>query len=74
MPDLLIFDLKIGFLMKLYTQSSFLILLISNSARFSRIPGPEPIHLDLEKLFLLSDSMENLKSNGKIEISEPEQK
>ena len=43
------------------TESSFLIVLISNSARFSWIPGSEPIHLDLEKLFLLSDAMENLK-------------
>ena len=37
-------------------------------------PGSEPILLDLEKLFLLSDSMENLKLNGKIEIAEPERK
>ena len=27
--------------------------------RISRIPGSEPILLDLEKLFLLSDSMES---------------
>ena len=40
-------------------------------ARFSWIPGSEPIHLDLEKLFLLSDSMENLKFDGQIQISEP---
>ena len=39
-----------------------------------RIPGSEPIHLDLEKLFLLSDSMKNLQINGKHEISEAEQK
>ena len=57
-----------------YTQSSFLILLISNSARCSWIPGSEPIHLDLEKLFLLSDSMENLKSCGNVEISEPDKR
>ena len=44
----------------------------NDSARFSWIPGSEPVHLDLEKLFLLSDSMENLKFTGKIEISEPE--
>merc|ERR1712159_139630 len=43
----------------LTTESSFLIVLISNSARFSWIPGSEQIHLDLEKPFLLSDSMEN---------------
>ena len=49
-------------------------MLISNCARFSWIPGSEPIHLDLEKLFLLSDSMENLNLYGKIEISEPEKK
>ena len=36
------------------TESSFLIVLISNSDRFSWIPGSEPIHLDLEKLCLLS--------------------
>ena len=40
--------------------------------RISRIPGSEPILLDLEKLFLLSDSMENLKFYQKLEISEPE--
>ena len=32
------------------------------------------MHLDLEKLFLLSDSMENLNFYGKIELSEPEKK
>ena len=36
-------------------------MFISNSARFSCIPGSEPIHLNLEKQFLLSDSMESLK-------------
>ena len=46
-------------------------MLISNSARFSWIPGSEPIHLDLEKLFLLSDSMESFNSNRKVEISDP---
>ena len=43
-------------------------------SRFSRIPGSESTHLDLEKLFLLSDSMENLIFYGKIEISESENK
>ena len=38
------------------------------------IPGSEPILLDLEKLFLLSDSLENLNFYGKIEISEIEKK
>ena len=28
--------------------------------RFGKVPGYEPIHLDLEKLFLLSVSKENL--------------
>ena len=56
------------------TESSFLIVLISNCARFSWIPGSESTHLDLEKLFLLSDSMENVKLNGNIEISELEKK
>ena len=46
--------------------------LVSNSAHCSWIPGSEPILLDLEKLFLLSDSMENRQFYGKIEISEPE--
>ena len=39
--------------------------------RISRIPGSEPILLDLEKLFLLSDSMESsdkTKFFGKNEI------
>ena len=39
--------------------------------RSSMIPGSKPILLDLEKLFLLSDSMGNLDLYGKIEISEP---
>ena len=56
------------------TESSFLNMLISNCARFSWIPGSEPIHLDLEKLFLISDSMENLKFNSSFEISEPAKK
>ena len=43
-------------------------ILISNFDRFSWIPGLAPIDLDLEKLFLLSDSMENLNLNGKTEI------
>ena len=32
---------------------------------FVKIPGYEPVHLDLEKLFLLSVSKENLDSRGK---------
>ena len=55
-------------------QSSFLILLISNSARFSWIPGSESTNLDLEKLALLSDAMEKLNLNGTIEIAEPYRK
>ena len=50
----------------LYTQGSFVILLISNSAsvfikgqRISMIPGSEPMFLDLVQLSLLSYSMEN---------------
>ena len=35
-------------------------------------PGSEPTHLDVEKLFLLSDSLENLRFHTKIEISESE--
>ena len=34
--------------------------------------GSEPTHLDLEKLFLLSDSLENLNLYGNVEISEPQ--
>ena len=64
--------IDLGHNLYIRTESSFLIVLISNSARFSWIPGSEPIHLDLEKLFLLSDSMENLKFYGKNENSEPE--
>ena len=37
------------------------------------IPGSEPTHLDLEKLFLLSDSLGNLSFHGKNETSGPEQ-
>ena len=36
------------------------------------IPESEPILLDLEKLFLLSDSVENMKLYGKFEVSEPD--
>ena len=32
---------------------------------FVKVPGYEPIHLDLEKLFLLSVSKENLDFRGK---------
>ena len=42
--------------------------------RITRIPGSEPVLLDLEKLFLLSDSMENLKLYRNNEISEPDKK
>ena len=38
---------------------------------FSTLIQPESTHLDLEKMFLLSDSIENLNFNGKTEISEP---
>ena len=55
----------------MYIESSFLIVLIEN-VRFSWIPGSEPIHLDLEKVLLLSDSMGNLKFNGKNKMSEPD--
>ena len=41
------------------------------SARFSWIPASEPTHLDLEKLFLLSDSMENLNVDGKLNFQNP---
>ena len=40
-------------------------LIFSSPAGFARIPGSEPIHLDLEKLFLLSVSKENLDFRGK---------
>ena len=54
------------------TQSSFLILFIPNSARCSWIPGSEPILLDLEKLLLLSDSIENIFVVETIEFQNPQ--
>ena len=42
-----------------HTQSSFLIMLVSNSTRFSWSPGSEPILMDLEKLLLLPEPMQN---------------
>ena len=47
-------------------------LFFMQNQRIFMIPGSEPILLDLEKLFLLSDSMENLNFYRKFEISEPE--
>ena len=38
-----------------------------NVGRFVQVPGLEPTHLDLEKLFLLSVSKENLDFRCKIE-------
>ena len=35
--------------------------------RFVKVPGYEPIHLDMEKLFLLSVSKENLDVRGRNE-------
>ena len=46
-------------------------LFFSSPAGFARIPGSEPIHLDLEKLFLLSVSKENLDFRGKNEKNLP---
>ena len=46
-------------------------LIFSSPAGFARIPGLEPIHLDLEKLFLLSASQENLDFRRKIEKNLP---
>ena len=54
------------------TQSSFLTLLISNSARFARVPSLESPHLGVEKLLLLLDAMESIEFNGQIDISESE--
>ena len=45
--------------------------IFSSPAGCARIPGSEPIHLDLEKLFLLSVSKENLDFRPKIEKSLP---
>ena len=44
---------------------NYLIIIIVRLFSYYWIPGSEPIHLDLEKLFLLSDSMENLKFGKK---------
>ena len=49
-------------------------MLVYDCARFSWIPGSEPIHLDLEKLFLLLDLMESLNLYGRNKISEIEKK
>ena len=49
-------------------------LIFSSPAGFARIPGSEPIHLDLEKLFLLSVSKENLDFRSKIEKNEGQYK
>ena len=49
-------------------------LIFSSPAGFARIPGSEPIHLDLEKLFLLSVSKENLDFRGEIEKNLPYKK
>ena len=40
-------------------------LIFSSPDGFARIPGSEPIHLDLEKLFLLSVSGEKIDCRGK---------
>ena len=48
--------------------SLFLYFAYLNDHEFG-IPGSEPTHLDLEKLFLLSDSIENLILNGNIELA-----
>ena len=41
------------------------IIFFMTTRRISMVPGPEPILLDLEKLFLLSDSLENQKFQSK---------
>ena len=53
-----------------FFPSLFCVLIVF--LRISWIPGSESTHLDLEKLFLLSDSLENLNYYGKNKISEPE--
>ena len=45
--------------------------MFSSPGRLLRVPGSEPIHLDLEKLFLLSVSKEKLDFRGKIEKNLP---
>ena len=45
-----------------------------NVGRFVKVPGYEPIHLDLEKLFLLSVSKENFDFSRKIEKNLPYKK
>ena len=41
--------------------------MFSSPVGFLKIPGSEPVQLDLEKLFLLSVSKENLDLRGNIE-------
>ena len=49
----------------------FLGLTFSSPAGFARNPGSKPAHLDLEKLFLLSVSKENLDFRGNFEKNLP---
>ena len=50
-------------------------LLIPSNGGFAKVPtGSEPIHLDLEKLFLLSVSNEHLDFSGKIQKNLPDKK
>ena len=46
-------------------------LIFSSPAGFARIPGSEPIHLDLENLFLLSSSKESFDFRCKSEKNLP---
>ena len=55
-------------------QKICLDLIFSSPGGFARIPGSAPIHLDLEKLFLLSVSKENLDFRDKIEKKLPYKK
>ena len=57
--------------LKHYFSILFFVFFFSSPSGFARMPGSEPIHLDLEKLFLLSVAKENLDFRGKIEKNLP---
>ena len=54
-----------------FDKRVFVSCFILNCGGMLRIPGSEPVQLDLKKLFLLSVSKENLDFRGKNEKSLP---
>ena len=56
----------------IFPNPSFLYLSFSSSpGSFGMIPGSEPVQFDMEKLFLLSVSKENLDCRGQIRKTYP---